>query len=149
MTVLSLRGPRRLPKRFLLSNARTWIDRSIITLGMILVSEANARGHWGPRAKRAAAQRGIAKLDVGGAIDPALRKGLTEGGLAITLTRVAPCELDDDNLRGACKALRDGVADALGLASDRDKRVTWLYEQAKDEPRTYGARVKIERRVKP
>lgn len=44
--------------------------------------------------------------------------------LVVLLTRVAPRELDSDNLQGALKHVRDGVADALGV-DDRDERVTW------------------------
>lgn len=49
----------------------------------------------------------------------------------VRLTRVAPSNgLDPhDGLRTALKAFVDGVADALGLANDRDPRVTWEYGQ--------------------
>lgn len=46
----------------------------------------------------------------------------------VRLTRLSPGTLDDDNLRGALKAVRDGVADRLGV-DDRDPRVTWEYAQ--------------------
>lgn len=37
-------------------------------------------------------------------------------------------ELDSDNLQSSLKALRDAVAEWLGV-DDRDKRVTWEYGQ--------------------
>lgn len=48
----------------------------------------------------------------------------------VTLTRISPRLLDDDNLRPALKAVRDGVADRLGV-DDRDPRVEWRYAQRK------------------
>jgi hypothetical protein len=49
----------------------------------------------------------------------------------IRLTRVTAPRgkiLDDDNLRGCLKAVRDGVADWLGI-NDNDPRVSWHYAQ--------------------
>lgn len=37
-------------------------------------------------------------------------------------------------------------ADGLGLASDRDPRVTWLYRQERAGVREYGVRVEIRAR---
>jgi hypothetical protein len=65
--------------------------------------------------------------------------------VTVTMARVAPRELDDDNLRGALKAVRDGIADAFGV-NDRDPRVTWVYGQRRGStPRTYAVQVDIER----
>jgi len=36
---------------------------------------------------------------------------------------------DDDDMNGGCKHLRDGIADGLGLKSD--KGITWEYDQVK------------------
>lgn len=55
--------------------------------------------------------------------------GPTEAA-TVYLTRNAPRALDDDNLRGALKAVRDEVAKALGV-DDRDARVAYEYRQAK------------------
>ena len=47
----------------------------------------------------------------------------------VLLVRVAPSNgLDSDNLQGALKACRDGVAEWLGV-DDRDPRVAWRYDQ--------------------
>lgn len=47
----------------------------------------------------------------------------------VLLTRVGPSNgLDDDNLRGALKGVRDAVAEWLRI-DDRDPRVTWQYDQ--------------------
>lgn len=67
---------------------------------------------------------------------------LAGSGLVVVLTRIAPLLLDDDNLAGALKSIRDGVADALGV-DDRDARVVWLTEQTKGPA---SVRVEVYRR---
>ena len=59
----------------------------------------------------------------------------------ITLTRLGGRGLDDDNLANAGKAVRDGVADWLGI-DDGDKRLTWTYTQEPGGP--IGVRIRIE-----
>lgn len=59
--------------------------------------------------------------------------------LIVTLTRVGPRTLDTDNLAGALKGVRDGVADALGI-DDGDPRITWCYDQRKG---TYGVQIDV------
>lgn len=66
----------------------------------------------------------------------------------ITLTRIAPRELDYDNLVTAFKHIRDIVADTLipGLAkgrADGDPRLTWSYTQHKGKPKEYAIRIDI------
>ena len=63
--------------------------------------------------------------------------------LIITITRVGPRELDGDNLQGACKHVRDGIADWLGV-NDRDKRIQWKYAQARCGAKEYGVTVRVE-----
>lgn len=60
----------------------------------------------------------------------------------VILTRIAPRELDGDNLQGAFKAVRDSVAQRLGV-DDKDGPVTWLYSQERGKPREYGVRISI------
>jgi hypothetical protein len=110
-----------------------------VTLPIRLLSEANLRQHWAEKARRARAQR----LATWGGVRAA-GPGRLRWPLDVTITRVAPRQLDDDNLRGACKAVRDGIADALGLPSDRDPRVVWLYAQEKStRPGEYAVRISI------
>jgi len=70
---------------------------------------------------------------------------LREGDrLVITLTRIGPGTLDsEDNLSAGFKAVRDGIADALGV-NDRHPRLRWFYGQERGGPRVYGARVLFE-----
>lgn len=70
-------------------------------------------------------------------------------GLVITLCRVAPSEgLDpDENLPGALKAIKDGVADGLGLSNDRDPRIRWKYDQRRGRKGEYAVEIDIQPRV--
>ncbi len=109
----------------------------VLELPIHTLSESNARGHWAKRAKRAKGQRAVVGLSLRSAL-----AGLDVLPCSVMLTRIAPRALDDDNLRGATKACRDGVADALGV-DDRDPRVTWLYAQARGKPKAYAVRVEV------
>lgn len=115
----------------------------LLRLPIRVESESNARGHWAAKHRRTAATRGpvalLARPQVSGLVGP----------WSVLMTRVAPRKLDDDNLRGALKAARDGVADALGV-DDADDRVTWQYDQRRAEQggegwtqRGYGIEISI------
>lgn len=113
-----------------------------VTVPIRTVSEANTRGHWAAKARRAKEHRTTCRL-VCGAPLAKYRTGLRDGHvrrLNIRLTRVAPRTLDDDNLHSALKSARDGVADALGLTDDSDVRVAWVYAQVQ-RPMTYAVEV--------
>lgn len=111
-----------------------------LELALHTVSESNARGHWGKRAKRAKEQRGVVCL----ALRARLACLLEQAKLVVTIARVAPRELDDDNLRGALKGVRDGVADWLEI-NDRDPRVSWAYAQERGGVRQYAVKIRVER----
>jgi hypothetical protein len=104
-------------------------------------SEANTRCHWAARKKRFDEQRMVTRC--------AMRNCGTHPGFVIgrnatvTLTRVGPRRLDDDNLAGGFKAVRDEIARILNV-DDGDPRVTWRYEQERGAPKQYAIRVKIE-----
>jgi hypothetical protein len=63
----------------------------------------------------------------------------------VRFVRLSAGRLDgEDNLRQACKHIKDGVADALGLTTDRcPDLVTWLYDEEHAPRGTYGVRVEI------
>lgn len=46
----------------------------------------------------------------------------------MTITRVSPRKLDDDNLQSACKYVRDQIADLIGV-DDGSPLYTWRYSQ--------------------
>lgn len=100
-------------------------------LPLRIESVANKREHWSARARRTKMHR-LAALAVPPHPLPCV----------VTLIRVAPRALDTDNLASGFKALRDGIADRLGVA-DNDPRVTWRYEQTRGKSKEYAARVSI------
>lgn len=105
----------------------------MIVLPLHTVSESNSRDHWRKKAKRVKGHRLVAKSKT-----PEHRLPCV-----VTLTRIAPRALDDDNLRGALKAVRDGVADKLGT-DDRDPRIEWRYAQARGKAREYAVRIDLQ-----
>jgi hypothetical protein len=103
-----------------------------------LVSLTNTREHWAKRAARAKAQRSAAAYALRSAA-----QGQTFSKRAryiVTITRIGKRALDSDNLQGACKSIRDGVADALGI-DDGDPRIEWRYAQERGD---YAVRVQVE-----
>ncbi len=107
--------------------------------GMRLVSESNSRDHWAKKAKRVKGQRAVTTMfcrSKFGYRPPSLPVG-------VKLTRIAPRELDDDNLWGSLKAVRDGVADWLRV-QDNNPQVMWLYDQTQGiYARYYAVRLEI------
>jgi hypothetical protein len=90
----------------------------------------NAREHWAARSQRVKKERTMAWQLVPRIVLPC----------EITLVRISPGTLDDDNLRGALKGVRDGIADKFGI-DDRDPRVTWVYRQEREKG--YAVRVEL------
>lgn len=93
---------------------------------MKLPSCANLREHWGKRSSRARDHRRVGFLKT----RDALWGNSYALPVVVLLVRYGVRDLDSDNLASAFKALRDGIADALGM-DDGDKRITWLYEQTR------------------
>lgn len=110
-----------------------------IRLPLRTVSTLNAREHWRVKAKRSKSDRFTARLLADAELTPVRRWFVP---VAVKLTRVGPRALDGDNLQGALKAVRDGVADALGI-DDGDVSVTWSYDQQKGKPREYAVIVEV------
>jgi hypothetical protein len=85
----------------------------------------NNREHWAAAAKRARTERLTAAWQ--------LKAGKVEMPLppfAVRLTRIAPSDgLDDDNLRGALKHVRDGVADHFDIDDKRSDLLRYEYAQ--------------------
>lgn len=86
-------------------------------------SEANLREHWAVKARRVKLHRDTAYMVIRQAL-----KGAKPLPCTVTLTRMSPRLLDDDNLRQAMKATRDGIADWLGV-DDRSPLIKWQYDQ--------------------
>lgn len=114
-----------------------------IVLPIKIVSELNLREHW---TKKHARHKKLHKR-IWLAFLP--YRGWIELPCCITLMRVSPRSLDEDNLMGAFKTIRDYIADQIipGLAmgrADGDPRITWIYMQEKSAPKTYACKIIIE-----
>ena len=108
----------------------------VIRLPLRLYSVANLREHWAPKARRVAEQRYVCRV----AAQSELRRDKLEPPYEVTIVRIAPRKLDGDNMAAACKAVRDGVADAIGI-DDGDDRIRWIYGQQKGKE--YGITITI------
>ena len=64
--------------------------------------------------------------------------------LLVTITRIGPRRLDDDNLTSACKYVRDQIAAAIGT-DDGSDQYTWQCEQRIGKK--YGVDVEITTRL--
>lgn len=86
-------------------------------------------------------ERGDVALVMGFALKRPLHPG-EHAVVALVRTQVPRSRgLDDDNLRGALKAVRDEVAKALGV-DDKCERVLWTYGEVKGPE--HGVRIAIE-----
>lgn len=59
----------------------------------------------------------------------------------VHFTRVAPKELDSDNLASAFKAIRDAVAKFIGVSDAPSGGINWTYSQEKSK--VYGVRIEF------
>lgn len=118
-----------------------------LTIPMRLVSEANARGRWFEAALRTREHRRLVDLHLRTIAPPAPGEPLV-----ITLERVAPLPLDDDNLARALKGPRDQVAcwarpkrDTKGrrIGDDRDPSLLWRCVQRRGRPREYALGLRV------
>lgn len=110
--------------------------------GLRLVSEANEPGMSIAKAGRTAKQRKLVAAHLHAATRG--RGTSLQSPLVVVVTRIGPRALDDDNLAGSIKHVRDGIADWLGR-DDGDGSVRWLCEQARPAKGAarYGVRVAI------
>lgn len=118
------------------------------TIPIRTVPGLNAREHWAKRAKRVKQERAAAHLMA--KLPAANLKRVEEKAqdwarfypLEITLVRVKPRgpKTDSDNLQGAMKAIRDGIADAFGIDDGDETVAAWRYGQGKGP---WGVRVII------
>lgn len=102
-------------------------------------NHGNGREHWGARTARVRAERRAVRTMLTTQLTP-----MTDD-VVVTLTRIAPRTLDDDNLRGALKACRDETAAFLGRDDNPKAGIEWRYSQERGAPRQYAVRITIER----
>lgn len=108
-----------------------------------LVSEANNKDHWSQKKRRSDVVKFKTKIALLEA-----NAWMVQLPCEVTLTRIAPRNLDDDNLRTAFKNARDTCAailtgDLRPGRADNDSRITWHYAQRKGLPKEYAFEMDI------
>lgn len=103
------------------------------------ISMANVREHWAVRAKRNKAHRAAVAAQFVWCPET-LRE--TPFPLTVTLTRYGKRLLDDDNLAGSFKAIRDEVATQLGRDDNPTSGISWVYRQHK--AKDYWINIEVE-----
>ena len=108
-------------------------------MNMKIVSVANMRLHWAVKAKLVRDQRTRTRMSLNAA---AQSSGLEMLPVTVVLTRVAPRRLDGDNLQSGFKAVRDGVADWLGV-DDGNGLIDWQYAQRSGKAGEYAVEIEV------
>ena len=112
------------------------------TVPVRTVSALNCREHWATKARRVKAERDATRWAY--RTRPTIHTDqVPDPPLVVRMTRISSGLLDDDNLAGALKGVRDEVAAMLGY-DDGDPRVTWERAQEKAKRGVYGVRVTVE-----
>ena len=97
----------------------------------------NAREAWHTRSRRVRAEREATAWLLRGATRPPIP-------CSVLLTRCAPSGgLDDDNLTGALKGIRDEVAKWLGIDDRHSAQVRYVYAQCRTAPGVWGVRIEF------
>lgn len=120
------------------------------TLDLETRSEANMREHHHTKAARAKKQREAvtAKLLEQWGDGAKVLPVYAAPHVQVTLTRLASRDLDDDNLAGAFKAVRDAIAKWFGVDDGPKGPCRWRYAQERrtgPQKKLGGVRIEIAR----
>lgn len=110
-----------------------------VRMNMKIVSVANMRLHWAAKAKLVKNQRTRTRMSLAAV---AQSSGVEVLPVTVVLTRIAPRKLDGDNLQSGFKAVRDGVADWLGV-DDGSNMIDWQYVQRRGAAGEYAVEVEV------
>ena len=110
-----------------------------VRMNMKIVSVANMRLHWAVKAKLVRDHRTRTRMSLNAA---AQSSGAEMLPVTVVLTRVAPRRLDGDNLQSGFKAVRDGVADWLGV-DDGNGLIDWQYAQRSGKAGEYAVEIEV------
>ena len=110
----------------------------------LLASEANLSEHWSKKKKRHDLQKSTIRINfsLNFSEPPALP-------CLITMTRIAPRELDYDNFVYSLKWIKDTIADSIlhGFSpgrADGNVKMKWEYLQEKGKVKEYALKIKIQ-----
>jgi Holliday junction resolvase RusA-like endonuclease len=111
------------------------------------VTEGNAKEHWRTKAKRAREQKRTTWLHMVVEATQQIAMGSALGTrvgfccpIVVTMTRIGR-RLDNDNIYGALKHVRDAIADGLGIDDRHEDLVR--YDVAQENGKSGGVRVEI------
>ena len=102
-----------------------------VVLPLKIVSLANQREHWRVAGKRKQEQQRVTSMCLTPYLSAEMRGA---AAWRVKLTRVGRGQLDDDNLAGSFKHVRDRVALALGVDDGNRARIRFRYRQRKGSP---------------
>lgn len=102
-------------------------------LSIKTVTGLNAREHWRARHRRVQAERWAARMIIKPHATPC----------TVRMIRLSSVLCDDDNLQGACKAIRDEIAKLCGVDDGPNGPIKWEYAQEKCKRGQYGVRVEM------
>jgi len=97
------------------------------------VTGLNAREHHMTRHRRVKSERNVTALVVKPFPTPCV----------VRLIRLSTALADDDNLPGACKAIRDEIAKLCGCGDSPRDPITWVYAQEKCKRGQHGIKVEM------
>lgn len=125
--------------------APRWRPLVEVTFEVFTVSEANEAEHWSARHRRTEIQKqatlaALARL--GGTAGPRLLA--QHGRLLVGLVRLGAQALDDDNLAGSMKHVRDATARWLGCNDNPGAPVRWHTAQEPHKRYRLRPHVRIE-----
>lgn len=110
-----------------------------ITVPIRTVSEANLREHWAAKARRVKRHRTAVALALS-----TYRRPPKAMHYFVTITRIAPRDLDTDNLASSLKATRDEIAAWIGLDDAPGSGIEWSYCQRRGElKKQYAVEIRI------
>ncbi len=127
-------GPVPYPPRSLVPVRRV----GVLIHGLRTVSTANAREHWRARAERSRNERAAVRAHFQHEQIAPLEFGET---CVVKLTRIGPARMDSDNVIGSFKAIRDQVADCLGVDDGDEATIVFKYAREKGE---FAVRIELE-----
>ena len=107
---------------------------TVTAKGLRLDATPNGRAHWTATAKKRARERQVITAALARVTKPA-------GPWRVTITRIGPRPMDDDNRTASAKGCRDAIAAWLGV-DDGDERFTCTVRG--EVARGYAVRITIE-----
>jgi len=107
-----------------------------VVIPIRIESEQNMREHWAKKSKRIKQHREATRWHLWAA------RVLVRYPVTVRMIRIAPRDLDTDNLASGFKATRDGIADYFRV-DDNDPRIGWTYAQERGQPKEYACRIEF------